>query len=100
MIPCWKTFRRLRGQICVRIILRHAAFIHLRGEFGVQLEVGVSFCRGMRAKDGQITSPIWSAATCRRYGLGVRTKAATSRRTPKELVRLQLTRAVPEATPT
>ena len=32
------------------IILRHAAFIHLRGEFGVQLEVGVSFCRGMRAK--------------------------------------------------
>src|SRR5207247_2804331 len=28
---------------------------------------GVSFCRGMRAKDGQITGPIWSAATCRRF---------------------------------
>src|SRR5437773_10234850 len=37
------------------------------------LEVGVSFCRGIGAKDGQITSPIWGAATCRRYAPGIGT---------------------------
>jgi len=40
--------------------------------------------RRMRAKDRQMTGAIWSA-TCRRYGPGVRTKAPTSRRTPKGL---------------
>src|SRR5439155_5215481 len=67
------------------------------GQSRVQLEV---VCRGMRAKDRQMTSPIWSAATCRRFRSDARAIAATSRHTPKELVRLQLTKAAPEATPT
>src|SRR5436189_745815 len=51
----------------------------------VQLEVRLSFCHGMRARDGQMTSAIWSAATCRRFPADARAIAPTSRRTPKEL---------------
>ena len=52
----------------------------------VQLEeVRLSFCHGMRAKDGQMTSAIWSAATCRGFPADARAIAPTSRRTPKEL---------------
>src|ERR671931_362558 len=70
----------------------------MRPLVGVQLKVRVR----MRAKDGQMTSALWSAATCRRYAPGVKRKAATSRRTPKELVivQLRLTKAEPEATRT
>jgi len=57
----------------------------LAAQGGVGAQVRVSFCRGIRAKDGQITSPIWSAATCRRFHSDARAIAATSRRTPKEL---------------
>jgi len=39
----------------------------------------------MRAKDGQMTSALWSAATCRRFPFDGGAIAATSRRTPKEL---------------
>src|SRR5437867_12121649 len=51
----------------------------------VQLEVRLSFCHGMRARDGQMTSAIWSAATCRRFPADARAIAPTSRRTPTEL---------------
>src|SRR5439155_3418474 len=53
-----------------------------------------SVCRGTRAKDAQI--PIWSAATCRRFRSD---GGAIAARTPIDLVRLQLTKAAPEATP-
>ena len=62
----------------------------------VQLEVRVR----MRAKEGQMTSALWSAATCRRFPFDGGSIAATSRRTPKELVQLDLTKAEPEATRT
>src|SRR5205823_14506364 len=63
---------------------------------GMQLKVRVR----IRAKDGQMTSALWSAATCRRFPFDGGSIAATSRRTPKELVQLDLTKAEPEATRT
>ena len=45
------------------------------------------FLPRIRARDGQITRPTWSAATCqtcRRFPFGAGAIAATSRRTPKE----------------
>src|SRR6266508_2915176 len=44
----------------------------------------------MRAKDGQITSPIWSAATCRRFRSDARAIAATSRKRRQERKRRQV----------
>src|SRR5207247_165257 len=64
---------------------------------GVQLEVGVTFCRGMRAKNGQI----WSAATCRLVAAFVLTPGPQRRQIDKSPSKraLQLTKAAPEATP-
>src|SRR5436309_10794731 len=48
----------------------------------VQLKVRVASGAALVNCRRTITQLLWSAATCRRYSPGVRTQAATSRRTP------------------